>query len=524
MKDVKDKLKALNAKKVASLLFSRTVLVALLILLQAGVLLVSMVFFSAYFVYFYWFCVALSLLAALMVINTQTDPGYKIAWLVPLLLFPVFGWLVYLLCGGNRLPKRMRNRMLGMDRKLVEVLDQDCKAEELAPFGRDAVNQARYLERYAHCPAYTNTYTRYFPLGDGAFPAMLEELRRAERYIFIEYFIIEPGIFWNSVAEILQEKYAAGVDVRVIYDDVGSLFTLPMAYARKFEEATGIPCCVFNRFRPVLSIHMNNRDHRKLCIIDGHTAFTGGINLADEYINAKVKFGHWKDCAILLKGEAAWSMAVMFLTMWEYIRGTREDYNRFRPAGLPAEAALGRGFFVQPYTDTPLDNEPVGATVYLNLIRKAERYVYLMTPYLIINDNVSTALRDAAKSGVDVRIITPHVPDKRVVFELTRAHYETLLEAGVKIYEYTPGFVHAKCYAVDDCYGAVGTVNMDYRSMFLHFENGVWLCHDPTVLDIKADFLSTQEKCIPVTLEDCRRHPWPRKLLRSVLRVFAPLM
>lgn len=521
---MKQTLKTLNIKKVTSLLFHRTVLVALLILFQAAVLLVATSFFSAYFIYFYWVCILLSLLAVLLVVNTQTDPGYKIAWLVPILLFPVFGWLVYLLCEGSRLTKGQQKRMLDMDRKMVEVLDRDCKAEALLPFGRNAVNQARYLEQYAHCPVYTNTYTRYFPLGDDVFPVMLEELRRAEKYIFIEYFIIERGVFWDSIVDILKEKRAAGVDVRVLYDDVGSLFTLPMAYARKFEAETGIPCCVFNRFRPVLSIYMNNRDHRKICVIDGHTAFTGGINLADEYINAKKKFGHWKDNAILLKGEAAWSMTVMFLTMWEYIQGTNEDYDRFRPSALPPEAELGAGHFVQPYTDTPLDGEPVGATVYLNLIHKAERYVYIMTPYLIISDSVNTALRTAAKSGVDVRIITPHVPDKQVVFEMTRAHYEPLLEAGVKIYEYTPGFVHAKCFAVDDIYGTAGTVNMDYRSMFLHFENGVWLCHDPTVLDIKADFLSTQAKSQEITLERCRRHPWPRKLLRSVLRVFAPLM
>ena len=521
---MKQTLKTLNIKKVTSLLFHRTVLVAVLILIQAAVLLVATVFFSAYFIYFYWVCILLSLLAVLLVVNTQRDPGYKIAWLVPILLFPVFGWLVYLLCGGNGLTKGQQRRMQEMERKMVELLDGDCKAQRLLSFGHDAVNQAHYLEQYAHCPVYTNTYTQYFPLGDEVFPVMLEELRRAERFIFIEYFIIERGIFWNSIVEVLREKHAAGVDVRVLYDDVGSLFTLPMAYARKFEAETGIPCCVFNRFRPVLSVYMNNRDHRKICVIDGHTAFTGGINLADEYINAKEKFGHWKDNAILLKGEAAWSMAVMFLTMWEYIRGTNEEYERFRPASLPPEAELGEGHFVQPYTDTPLDGEPVGATVYLNLIHKAERYVYIMTPYLIISDSVNTALRTAAKAGVDVRIITPHVPDKRVVFEMTRAHYEPLLEAGVKIYEYTPGFVHSKCFAVDDICGTVGTVNMDYRSMFLHFENGVWLCHDPTVLDIKADFFNTQAKSQEITLERCRRHPWPRKLLRSVLRVFAPLM
>ena len=514
----------MNIKKLSSFLFQRSVIVAVLIILQATVLLVPMVWAWSDYVYVYWACVILSLLAVLVIVRRQTDPGYKIAWIIPILLFPMFGWLVYLLCGGNKLSARMRRKMQGMDRTMLEQLEGDYKAQKLTVLGRDAVNQARYLERYARCPVYTNTWTRYFPLGDDVFPAMLEELKKAQRYIFLEYFILAPGVFWDSIVELLKEKHAAGVDVRVIYDDVGSLGTLPANYAQKFEQETGIPCCFFNRFRPVISIRMNNRDHRKLCIIDGHTAFTGGVNLADEYINRKSRFGHWKDSAILVKGEAAWSMTVMFLTMWEYVRETPVDYAAFRPAALPPEAALGAGYYVQPYADNPLDNEPVGETVYLNLISKARRYVYLMTPYLIPSDCVSTALCAAAKAGVDVRIITPHIPDKPLVFELTRAHYEPLLEAGVKIFEYTPGFVHAKNAAADDVGAVVGSINLDYRSMFLHFEDAVRLYHDPTVLDVKADFLATQARSQPVTLEQCLAHSWPRRLFRSILRVLAPLL
>ncbi len=514
----------MNIKKLLSILFHRTVMVAVLIILQAAILLVVMGSFSAYFVYFYWICFAVSIFAVLWIVGRQTDPGYKIAWIIPILIFPVFGGMVYLLFGGNRLSGRQRRKMQGIDRKMVEVLQSDFKAERLSGFGADAVNQARYLEQYARCPVYTNTATEYFSLGDYAFPRMLRELRRAERYIFLEYFIISPGVFWDSIVEVLKEKKAAGVDVRVLYDDVGCLNTLPANFARSFEEQTGIPCCAFNRFRPILAIRMNNRDHRKLCIIDGHTAFTGGINLADEYINRKLRFGHWKDSAILVKGEAAWSMTVMFLTMWGYVRDMEEDYDRFRPTRMPHEAELGRGFYVQPYVDNPLDNEAVGETVYLNLIYKAKRYIYIMTPYLIISDSVNTALCNAAKAGVDVRIMTPHIPDKKLVFELTRAHYQPLLEAGVQIYEYTPGFVHAKNFVVDDIFGTVGSVNLDYRSMFLHFENGVCMCNDPTLLDVKADFLASQEVCQPVTLAQCSQRSWPRRLLRSLLRILAPLL
>ena len=456
----------MNIKKLASLLFQRSVIVALLIFLQAAMLLLYMLWFSSDFIYVYWGCVVLSILAVLIIVSRQTDPGYKIAWIIPILLFPAFGWLVYLLCGGNKLSARKRRKMQGMDRTMLEQLERDYKAEELRPFGADAVNQTRYLEHYARCPVYTNTYTHYFPLGDDVFPAMLEELRKAEKYIFLEYFIISPGIFWDSMVEILKEKHAAGVDVRVIYDDVGSLNTLPMNYARKFEAETGIPCCCFNRFKPVISIRMNNRDHRKLCIIDGKVGFTGGMNLADEYINRRVRFGHWKDSAILLRGEAVWSMTVMFLSMWDYCSGWEEDFDLFRPESMPRLPGSG---WVQPYTDTPLDHEKVGQAVYLNMISRARDYIYITTPYLIVDVATNTALCNAAKAGVDVRIITPHIPDKRSVFEVTKAHYPPLLEAGVKIYEYTPGFIHAKNFVVDGRYATVGTVNLDYRSLFLHF-------------------------------------------------------
>ena len=510
-------------KKIASILFHRTVTVAFLLLLQIGLLLWTVLRFSDYFIYVYIACVAISVAEVLYIVNKGDDPGFKIAWIIPILLMPLFGGIFYLLMGGNGLTKQMRTKLEKMERQMRQVLEPDRKAEVLAGFGLDAVNQSRYLEEQANCPLYTNTYTRYFPLGDDAFQPMLEELRKAEKYIFLEYFIIQEGKFWNSILEILEEKAKAGVDVRVIYDDVGNLYTLPNHYD-KVLEAKGIQCRIFNRFVPVLSLRLNNRDHRKLCIVDGHTAFTGGINLADEYINNIVRFGHWKDSSILLKGEGAWSMTVMFLTMWEYVSGKSVDYDSFRPALLPPEAQLGAGYWVQPYTDCPLDGEPVGETVYLNLISKAKRYVYIMTPYLIVSDSMNTALRTAAKGGVDVRIMVPHVPDKKTVFELTRAHYLPLLEAGVKIYEYTPGFLHAKSFAVDDVYGTVGTVNMDYRSLFLHFENGVWLCGDPTVLEVKRDFLETQKECQEITLAEARDHNFFRLLFRAVLRVFAPLM
>ena len=325
---------------------------------------------------------------------------------------------------------------------------------------------------------------------------------------------------WDSVLAVLKRKAAQGVDVRVMYDDMGCMFTLSKNYQKQLAEQ-GIRCCVFNRIVPVMSLLLNNRDHRKLCIIDGRAAFTGGVNLADEYINAKERFGHWKDSGVLVRGDAAWSMSVMFLTMWDYVNNQEEPLDSFRPAKLPVEGAQG---FVQPYSDSPLDGEDVARTVYLNMISKAERYIYITTPYLVVDSTTNAALCNAAKSGVDVRIITPHIPDKKSVFQLTRAHYPPLLEAGVKIYEYTPGFIHAKTFVVDDHFATVGTVNLDFRSLFLHFENGVWMCNTPCIKDIKQDFLATQKVSEKVSARQSRKQNIFLQLYRSILRFFAPLM
>lgn len=512
----------LKLKKVFFILTHRAVVVSLLLILQIVLFGVMIHSFTEYLVYFYALCVILSLVVVLFIINKDGDPGYKIAWIVPILLLPLFGGMIYLLLGANGPSPRTRKRMRNMREGMSKALDGERRAGALEDVGLDAVNQSHYLEEYAHCPLYGNTRTTYYPLADDLFEPFLADLRGAKKYIFLEFFIITPGKFWDSVLAVLEEKAAEGVDVRVIYDDIGSMLTLPKDYSRTLE-GKGIRCVVFNRVRPVLSVRLNNRDHRKLCVVDGHTAYTGGFNLADEYINEVVHYGHWKDSGIRVMGEAAWSMTVMFLTMWEYVTGGKEDYEACRPPLLPA-GSEGSGGWVQPYADSPLDREPVGETVYRNLVSKAKRYIYFTTPYLIISDSLNAALCSAAKSGVDVRIITPHIPDKKTVFELTRAHYLTLLEAGVRIYEYTPGFMHAKNCVCDDLYATVGTVNLDYRSMFLHFEDGVWLCADPTVLDVKEDFLRTMAESQEVTLREAQSHRFPRRLFRSILRVFGPLM
>jgi len=507
-------------KKLLYFLFHRSVIVAVSLLVQVAVLVLMIVKFSESFTQFYWVCIFVSFLAAIGIVSSRSDPAYKIVWLVLILPFPVFGGMIYLIFGGSRHPRWLRRAMLTINEKMLAALKSDFKADTLVKAGEDAAIQARYLERRAHCPVYDDSRAEYFFIGEDCYERMLVELKKATRYIFLEYFIIQEGKMWDSILAILVEKAKQGVDVRVMYDDMGCMFTLSKDYQEKLEEM-GIRCCAFNRFVPVMSLLLNNRDHRKMCIIDGSVAFTGGINLADEYINERERYGHWKDSGLMVTGGAAWSMAVMFLTMWDYANQLEEDYDKFRPILAPVAGAAG---YIQPYTDSPLDYEAVGQTVYLNMISKAEKYIYITTPYLILDTATNTALCNAAKSGVDVRIITPHIPDKKSVFHVTRAHYPPLLEAGVKIYEYTPGFIHAKNFVVDDQFATVGTVNLDFRSLFLHFENGVWMCRTPCIQDIKEDFLQTQKKSEKVSLRKSRRLNLLVQFHRSVLRMFAPLM
>lgn len=509
--------------RIAKLLTHRLAIVSGLILLQLALLVVMVGWFSAYFVQFYFLCIFISALAVLGIVSRNSHPDYKIAWIIPIMAIPVFGGVFYLLFGGSQLSSRNRRQMERLGRLSRNALRERGEEDEtLFAENAQARSQSNYILRASSCPPHGNTEAVYFPLGEEMWQRMLEEIDRAEHFIFLEYFIIREGVMWDSILERLERKAKAGVDVRILYDDIGCLFTLPYGYPGRLKEKR-IQCAVVNPFRPVVSIRLNNRDHRKMCIVDGHTAFTGGINLADEYINQLERFGHWKDTGILLKGAGAWNLTVMFLSTWDYTTGAQEDYDSYRPECWQREPIVQRGV-VQPYDDNPLDREAVGSNVYLNLITRATRYIYITTPYLVLDHAMTQALCVAAKSGLDVRIITPHIPDKKSVFEVTRANYPALLEAGVKIYEYTPGFIHAKTFIVDDLYAVVGTINLDYRSLYLHFECGVWLYNHPVIPDVLRDFQETMELSQPVLLEQTTRLSWLKRLYRAVLRLVAPLM
>ena len=462
----------------------------------------------------------LSFVIVVWLVRKYDNPTYKITWIIIILLFPLFGGLFYLFWGNTPFNRARTQHQYEPNPPDFTDYMRKPATEELSQLHPRHAARTRYIDSLCGMPAWTNTEAHYFRAGEDMFASMCEELEKAERFIFLEYFIIEEGRMWNTILDILARKAKEGLDVRIIYDDVGSIATLPQHYDR-YLVSLGIRAVRFNRFIPTLNTYLNYRNHRKMMIIDGNVGYMGGINLADEYINGYEKHGHWKDTAILLKGEAVFSLTTMFLSMWDYlIKKEGEDYAAYYPDSWD-ENAQG---IVQPFADNPLDDEAVGETVYLNLINKAKRYVYITTPYLILSNEMVTAMNTAAKSGVDVRIITPHVPDKWYVHAVSRSYYEMLVEAGVKIYEYTPGFVHAKTFVVDDEYAVVGTINLDYRSLYLHFECAAWMYKASCVTDVRDDFLKTQQMSQEITLEECRNISIPRRLGRSVLRVLAPLM
>lgn len=472
----------------------------------------------------------ISLLVVLYIINRPINPAYKLAWCIPILLMPIFGGAFYLLLSVNLTRRQFRKGIRNTVGESKKHLSQDKTVlSELESLNKHSLPQANYIYHQARYPVHQNQGAKYFSSGEEYCQQLLKELGKAKKFIFIEFFIIQEGIFWDSVLNILKKKVAEGVEVKVIYDDLGCLPKLPPNYD-KLLQSYGIEAHCFNPVSATLSLRQNNRDHRKIIVIDGHTSFTGGINLADEYINKHPKInGHWKDTGIMIKGEATWNFTVMFLQFWEYLDETPVDYEQYhlQPEDFPAikeSEGLHTDGYIQPYADNPLFSDIIAENVYLNMIHRATDYIYITTPYLIVDNEMITALTLAAASGIDVRIITPHVPDKRTVFRLTRSFYEPLTKAGVKIYEYTPGFIHSKMMIVDDMYCAIGSINLDFRSLYLHFECAAFIYHSSVIKDVKNDILKTIEISEEITYEHCIALNKPHRFGLSLLRLYAPLL
>ena len=503
------------------MIFSRSGLILVLLVIQVLFLFTIFRWFEEFLPHIYGGVVIFNLFMVLYLLNTSMDPTAKITWLVVVMLMPVFGALLFLYTRRNVGHRTLKRRYAQLNVEEDAQLPQPPKVLDALEAEAPAVAALSHYVRQSGCyPVYANTAVQYFPLGEDKFRELLIQLEKAEKFIFLEYFIINEGKMWGEILEILARKAKAGVDVRLLYDGTCELSTLPHDYPQRIE-ALGIRCKMFAPIKPFVSTHYNYRDHRKILVIDGRVAFNGGINLADEYINAYPKYGHWKDTAVMLEGEAVQSFTRMFLHMWN-LDEKEPDFQSF--LSLPAQPHPHAEGFVMPYGDCPLDQDKVGEQVYIDLLNRSQRYIYIMTPYLILDSDLENTLKYAAKRGVDVRIMLPGIPDKYIPFALALTHYRSLLDSGVKIYEYTPGFVHAKVFVSDDREAVVGTINLDYRSLYHHFECATYLYQTECIPQIREDFLETQKKCQTITPEIVKNQPFKRKILGFAAKTIAPLM
>ncbi|MCR4789032.1 MAG: cardiolipin synthase [Lachnospiraceae bacterium] len=506
----------------SKIIFSRALIIMLIVLLQFLVLVggaYALASKSDYLYYAMYLCGALVVMA---VVNKDEPAEFKLTWAVITIILPMVGILLYAFNKSNWGMVSLKHKVdeeLLVSRHLLRISPGTEK--EVMKQDPDFRRFSGYMDQKCGYPTYHNTRVTYYPIGEENLEAIKEELTKAEKFIFIEYFIIAEGQVWGDILEILKEKVAEGVEVRVMYDGLCSLFKLPYHYVRKLREM-GINAKLFAPVIPFFSTTQNNRDHRKILVIDGHTAFTGGVNLADEYANLKVLFGHWKDIGVKLEGRAVLSMTRMFIQNWNLYGDVEKDYEKYliEPEEKPEEDG-----FVIPYGDTPTTKYEIGKTVYEDIITHANEYIHIMTPYFIVDREFLSTIKYAAFKGVDVKIIIPHIPDKKIPYYVGRTFYPELLDAGVKIYEYAPGFVHAKSVVADGKMAAIGSVNLDYRSFYHHFECGVYLYRNSSIYDMEKDFDATLSKCIMVTPDYYKKEiPRRQKLLGQSVKLFAPLL
>lgn len=510
-----------------NIVFSRLGLITLLFFINIGFMFLAYKWFSESIPQLTSVLTLLEICMIVYLFNCEFDSDVKLTWLMVIMVLPLFGSLFLLYTrldiGHRAIKRRMQQLLEETDHSLEQKAEVLQQLKDVNP---ESATLVHYVNRTGCYPVYTNTDVKYFPLGENKLEELLIQLEQAKHFIFLEYFIVEEGLMWGKVLEILARKAKEGVEIRMLYDGSCEFTTLPHDYPKRIRKL-GIQCKMFAPLTPFVSTMYNYRDHRKILVIDGHTAFTGGINLADEYINVKEKHGHWKDAAIMLQGEAARSFTLMFLQMWNVdTRG--EDFSKYLACDIPdtnlVETAGTKKGYVLPYGDYPLDNDKVGERIYMDILNQAVDYVHIMSPYLILDEEMEAALQFAAERGIDVKIILPGVPDKKGPYALAKTHYKALLNSGVKIYEYTPGFVHAKVFVSDNIKGVVGTINLDYRSFYHHFECAAYMYDVNCIPDIEKDFQETLTKCREVTFEMIKKEKWWVKLEGSLLKAFAPLI
>ena len=510
-------------RKLCRVLFSRYTISAFLIL--AEIALAVFLYFSASTYSFVALILAVltNIFAVVFIINRNDNPEYKLAWVIAVLALPFLGLLLYVMFYTRRMTRREAMLLTGSFSQLNVHKKRDDSFEKLKAVSPLAAGKATALMKDdAISEVFTGTSSKFFTSGEEYFENLISDLESAKKFIFLEYFIIAEGNLWNRIHEILKNKAQCGIEVRVLYDDIGCMKTLPHYYEYTLR-AEGIKAYRFGKVSPRISSVHNNRDHRKICVIDGRVGYTGGVNIADEYVNDKVRFGHWKDGGIRLSGDAVRGLIKGFLSAWDYTARTISDYEKFITSVKPAEDADG-GFYI-PFGSgpTPIYRRHVGKNVFLNIINQSRKFIYITTPYLVIDYELTESLCNAAYRGVDVRIITPGIPDKKKIKVMTKSSYPHLLAAGVKIYEYTPGFIHEKTFIADDKYGVIGTINFDYRSLVHHFENAVWMYRTPSVKAAAEAFRETLELCEKIDREKAKLH-FSEWIVRNAIKFFAPLM
>ena len=498
----------------------RYIIAALITILEILAIIGTVVACCYYIPYFFVAAWMTEIFCVVKIVASDDNPDYKVPWLLFVLILPIAGFMLYFLFYSRKLGKKFIRRLDELKRYQYQR-NQEEILDELERENAHASSQARMLCSISGAGLFKDTDQTYLPLGEDMWQAMLSDIEKAERFIFMEYFIIEEGRFWNSILDILKRKASEGVTVRVLYDDIGCMSTLPGDYHKQLGKF-GIQATPFSRLRGQADGEFNNRSHRKICVVDGRVGYTGGVNIADEYVNGIERFGHWKDTAIRLEGEAVWELTRLFLTDYG-INVKQLPETEFEL--YPKQSEMHTDGYVIPFGDgpSPLYDRRVGKSVIQNMLSSATKYMYMTTPYLIIDNDLCQSIENAALRGVDVRIIVPHIPDKKIVFGMTRSFYHRLMKSGVRIYEYEPGFIHAKSYISDDEYAMIGTINLDYRSLVHHFENGVWMYRCESIRDMKKDIEETMAKSIEVTSDMLKTGLFTR-FVRSVVRIFAPML
>lgn len=508
-------------KGIVHAIFSRFGLLLILLLLQMLMLFSFFVKFQQFLPQYAGLNTLFSVILMLYLINSDINPTAKITWLIICMIAPIVGLLLFLFTRmevGHRLLKSRLEQLIKDTH--IAILQDEAVLNRIEREAPELVSLRRYLNRSGCFPIYDDTQVEYLASGEKKLEVLLEKLKKAKHFIFLEYFVIDEGYMWGKVLEVLKEKAEEGVEVRVMYDGTCEFALLPHDYPKRLQKL-GIKCKAFSPVSPFVSTHYNYRDHRKILVIDGHTAFTGGINLADEYINRVKRYGHWKDSSIMLMGEAVKSFTLMFLQMWNVDEKNPEFYKYLGYYGRNRNKCEG---FVLPYGDWPLDDDKVGECVYIDILNHAKEYVHIMSPYLILDGEMEYALKYAAKRGVRVELILPGIPDKKAPYALAKTHYKALLQAGVRIYEYQPGFVHSKVFVADDYKAVVGTINLDYRSLYHHFECAAYLYKVPCIAEIEADFQETLKDCREITKKQIKEEKLFYKLAGPIMKVVAPLL